>query len=72
MYWYASRIFDPDIDIEPCPPLLKGPYKTREEAKKSKLSDKNVIDVEQTEIFQSPSADYAKELIKNLSWSRWL
>lgn len=66
-YWFAYRVFDKNIDIDPGAPVLNGPYKTYDEAKSKKLSYSG-SDLQKTSIFSAVSKEDAEKKIESEKW----
>ena len=66
-YWFAYRVFDRSIDINPGSAILEGPFETYESAKEIKIAIRGG-DMQKTSIFTAPSEDEAKKKIEKETW----
>jgi hypothetical protein len=66
-YWFAYRVFDKQIDLEPGASVLEGPFPTYDEAKTRKLSRLGA-DLQKTSIFSAASREDAEEHIGVETW----
>ena len=69
-YCVGYYLFDSQIDIEPRPKQLLGPFTSSQKAKEAKHNNW-APDVFQTEIFEANSYDEAKALIQNMSFLKF-
>lgn len=66
-YWFAYRVFDEQIDLEPGAPVLEGPFPTYDEAKAQKLSYRGT-DLQKTSVFFAASRVDAEKQIEIETW----
>lgn len=58
-YWFAFRVYQKGVDLEPCSPVLEGPFETYLDAKKEKMSIRGG-DIQKTSIFPAESKEEAE------------
>lgn len=67
-YWFAYRVFDKNIDLQPGSAVLEGPFETYDKAKLEKLSCRG-SDLQKTSIFSAPSKKDAEKQIAKETWT---
>jgi hypothetical protein len=66
-YWFAFRVFDRSIDINPGSAILEGPFETYESAKERKIAIRGGC-MQKTSIFTAPFEDEAKQNLEKETW----
>jgi len=66
-YWFAYRVFDQKIDIEPGTEILQGPFESYELAKAEKIKIRS-SDMRKTSIFTAVSKDDAEICLLRETW----
>lgn len=66
-YWFAYRVYQKGIDLEPGTPVLEGPFKSYESAKQEKESIRG-SDMQKTSIFPADSKEKAEEKLPGETW----
>jgi hypothetical protein len=66
-YWFAFRVYQKGVDLEPRSPVLEGPFKTYQDAKKEKVSIRGG-DMQKTSIFPAESKEEAENRLAGETW----
>ena len=66
-YWFAYRVFDRNIDINPGAEILEGPFESYELAKSEKIKIRG-SDMQKTSIFPAASKNDAEIHLPNETW----
>jgi len=66
-YWFAYRVFDQRIDINPGCAILEGPFESYELAKSEKLKIRG-SDMQKTSIFTAASKSEAQAHLPKETW----
>jgi hypothetical protein len=67
-YWFAYRVFDKEIELEPGAAILEGPFETYDAAKSQKQSYRG-SDMQKKSIFQAASKEDAEKHISKETWT---